>query len=343
MPADRNTAIHDPVMLVCFFEENGDFKVKAMSYINNVRMFVRVFELGSMSAAARDMHVSPAVASSRIGELEKHLGIRLFNRTTRTVQPTEQGSIFYPGAQKMLEAMEEAEAAVHEVTNTPRGSIFVSAPLGIGRRLIAPLIPEFHVSYPEVHVRLRLSDRPVDIANEGLDLAFVLGHLANSELRLKKLADCPRVLCASPAYLEDRETPQHGVDLQHSKHNCLLLQFPGSTENRWTLQTSEGLQSFEVTGPYTSDDGDVLVDWALDNRGIINAPLFDVVDHLLSRQLVTVCPETPPTDVQLACLFPHKRYQDPKIRLFLEFISERLKAYLKDKSTHYVREKLQFS
>ncbi|WP_057461581.1 LysR family transcriptional regulator [Pseudovibrio sp. POLY-S9] len=306
-----------------------------MSYINNVRMFVRVFELGSMSAAARDMHVSPAVASSRIGELEKHLGIRLFNRTTRTIQPTEQGSIFYPGARKMLEAMEEAEAAVQEVTHTPRGSIFVSAPLGIGRRLIAPLIPEFHDTYPEIHVRLRLSDRPLNITGEGLDLAFILGQLPNSEMRLKNLLDCPRVLCASPTYLDQRGEPQQGADLQNGKHDCLLLQFPGSSESRWTLQTSEGLQSFTVGGPFTSDDGDVLVNWALGHHGLINAPLFDVVDHLLSGDLIAVCTATPPADVHLACLFPHKRYQDPKIRLFLNFISERLKTYLKDKSSQY--------
>ncbi|AEV35266.1 transcriptional regulator, LysR family protein [Pseudovibrio sp. FO-BEG1] len=306
-----------------------------MSYINNVRMFVRVFELGSMSAAARDMHVSPAVASSRIGELEKHLGIRLFNRTTRTIQPTEQGSIFYPGARKMLEAMEEAEAAVHEVTNTPRGSIFISAPLGIGRRLIAPLIPEFHEAYPEIHVRLRLSDRPLNITGEGLDLAFILGQLPNSEMRLKNLLDCPRVLCASPAYLDRRGEPKQGADLQHGKHDCLLLQFPGSSENRWVLQTVEGKQSFAVGGPFTSDDGDVLVNWALEHHGIINAPLFDVVDHLLSGDLVSICTATPPSNVHLACLFPHRRYQDPKIRLFLKFVSARLKAYLKDKSSQY--------
>ncbi|WP_108819922.1 LysR family transcriptional regulator [Pseudovibrio sp. Alg231-02] len=306
-----------------------------MSYINNVRMFVRVFELGSMSAAARDMHVSPAVASSRIGELEKHLGIRLFNRTTRTIQPTEQGSIFYPGARKMLEAMEEAEAAVQEVTHTPRGSIFVSAPLGIGRRLIAPLIPEFHDAYPEIHVRLRLSDRPLNITGEGLDLAFILGQLPNSEMRLKNLLDCPRVLCASPTYLDQRGEPQQGADLQNGKHDCLLLQFPGSAESRWTLQTPEGLQSFTVGGPFTSDDGDVLVNWALGHHGLINASLFDVVDHLLSGDLIAVCTATPPADVHFACLFPHKRYQDPKIRLFLNFISERLKTYLKDKSFQY--------
>ncbi len=131
-------------------------------------MFVRVFEPGSRPAGARDVHVSPAIASSHIGELEKHLGISLFNRSTRTIQPTEKERIFYPGARKILEAMEEAEAAVQEVTHTPRGSIFASAPLGIGRRLIAQLIPE-------IHVPLRLSDRPLNITGEGLDLAFIQG------------------------------------------------------------------------------------------------------------------------------------------------------------------------
>lgn len=295
-------------------------------------MFVRVYELGSMSAAARDMNVSPAVASSRIGELEKHLGIRLYNRTTRSIQPTEQGSIFYPGALKILEAMDEAEAAVHEVTNTPRGSIYVSAPLGVGRRLIAPLIPAFHEAYPEVHVRLRLSDRTLDITGEGLDLAFILGQLPNSEMRLKNIADCRRVLCASPSYLAARGTPETGQDLLKQKHACLLLQFPGSSESRWTMTTENGAQSFDVTGPYASDDGDVLVNWALDHRGIVNAPLFDVVDHLIAGRLVAVCQQTPPVDVHLASLFPHKRYQDPKIRLFLEFIGERLKAYLDERS-----------
>ena len=112
-----------------------------MSYVSNLRTFIRVYELGSMSSAARDQRVSPAVASARIAELEKHLGVRLFNRTTRSLQPTEQGNIFYKGACKILETIEEAEAAVTDLTQNPRGSLHVAAPLGIGKRLIAPLIP----------------------------------------------------------------------------------------------------------------------------------------------------------------------------------------------------------
>ena len=146
-----------------------------MSYVDNLRTFVRVYELGSMSAAGRDQRVSAAVASARIAELERHLGVRLFNRTTRSLQPTEQGSIFYKGALKILETIDEAEAAVADVSRSPRGSLHVAAPLGIGKRLIAPLIPPFKDLYPQIDVRLRLSDRRIDLAAEGLDLAFALG------------------------------------------------------------------------------------------------------------------------------------------------------------------------
>ena len=176
---------------------------RTMSYVNNIKMFVRVYELGSMSAAARDQRTSPAVASARISELEKHLGLRLFNRTTRSLQPTENGRIFYEGARKVLEAIDEAEAAVVNATQNPRGTIFVAAPLGIGRRFIAPHVPAFKALYPQIDLRLRLSDRHVDVTAEGLDLAFHLGLLDDSTLKVRLIADCPRVLCAAPAYIAE--------------------------------------------------------------------------------------------------------------------------------------------
>ena len=114
-----------------------------MSYLDNIRTFTRVHELGSMSAAARDQRISPAVASARIAQLEGHLGVRLFQRSTRSLKPTEQGRLFYDGACKVIEALEAAEAAVMNVTKTPRGSLFVAAPLGAGRRFLAPMVPAF--------------------------------------------------------------------------------------------------------------------------------------------------------------------------------------------------------
>ncbi len=146
-----------------------------MSYLDNVRVFVRVVELGTLSAAGRDQRVTPAVASNRIKELERHMGVRLFNRTTRKLTPTEHGRVFYDGAVKILEAVNEAENAIADLSNNPKGALKITAPLGIGRRLIASGIPEFHDKYPDIEVRLRLSDHNVDILSEGVDVAFKLG------------------------------------------------------------------------------------------------------------------------------------------------------------------------
>ncbi|MGO4915174.1 LysR substrate-binding domain-containing protein [Pseudogemmobacter sp. W21_MBD1_M6] len=299
-----------------------------MSYVNTLKMFVRVYELGSMSAAARDQRTSPAVASSRISELEKHLGVRLFNRTTRALQPTEHGSLFYDGAQKILDAIAEAEAAVGDATQNPRGTVFVGAPLGVGRRFIAPHVPAFKAQYPQIDVRLRMSDRIIDVTAEGLDVAFHLGILDDSTLKLRTIADCPRILCASPDYIARRGMPHSGTDIVGQKHDCLNLRFPGAKEFQWTLDTAEGPRRFDISGPFESDDGDVLTGWALDGHGIVMKPVFEVVEHLTSGALVPVARATPPMPIQLSCLYPHRRFKDPKIRLFLDFMIGRCKAEL---------------
>lgn len=297
-----------------------------MSYLDTIRTFVRVYELGSMSAAGRDLRISPAVTSSRISQLEDHLSVRLFQRTTRSLTPTEQGRAFYGGACAILEAVESAEAQVVSITDNHKGSLFVAAPLGVGRRLIAPRVPEFLKAYPEVSVRLRLTDRKVDLTTEGLDLAFFLGQPEDSNLRIRKIADVERVLCASPDYIAARGLPARGDQLVADGHECLNLRFPGATEFQWPLVTPDGVKRFRVAGRYESDDGDVLTDWALAGHGIALKPIFEVADHLRDGRLVPVATETPPEPIQMACLFTHRRRQDPKTRLFMEFMIERIGA-----------------
>jgi len=297
-----------------------------MSYLDTIRTFVRVYELGSMSAAGRDLRISPAVTSSRISQLEDHLSVRLFQRTTRSLTPTEQGRAFYGGACEILEAVESAEARVVSITENPKGSLFVAAPLGVGRRLIAPRVPEFLKAYPEVSVRLRLTDRKIDLTTEGLDLAFFLGQPEDSNLRIRKIADVERVLCASPDYIAVRGLPAHGDQLVSDGHECLNLRFPGAKEFQWPLVTTDGVKRFRVSGRYESDDGDVLTDWALAGHGIVLKPVFEVADHLKDGRLVPVATETPPEPIQMACLFTHRRRQDPKTRLFMEFMIERIGA-----------------
>ena len=306
-----------------------------MPHVDNIRMFVRVFELGSMSEAARDQRVSPAVAASRISKLEKHLGVRLFNRTTRRLHPTEHGTTYYDGAIKILQAIDEAEAAVADIARNPRGSIFVAAPLGVGKRLIAPHVPTFKDNYPDINVRLRMSDRNVDLTREGVDIAFHLGNLADSALRMSTIAECPRVLCAAPEYIAEHGMPAHGRDLVADGHDCLLLRFPGIDEMQWTLVTDKGPERFDVSGPFESDDGDVLTAWALDGRGIANKPVFEVAEHLHTGALVPVAVQSPPTSARLSCLYPHKRLQDPKIQLFIDFMVQRCKDQLKESETRF--------
>ena len=294
-----------------------------MSYLDNVRVFVRVVELGTLSSAGRDQRVTPAVASNRIKELERHLGVRLFNRTTRKLSPTEHGRVFYQGAVKIIEAVNEAESAIADLSHNPKGSLRITAPLGIGRRLIASGIPEFHDKYPDIEVRVRLSDHNVDILSEGVDVAFKLGVLEDSNLRMRGILNCQRVVCAAPGYLAKRGTPETADALIDDKHDCLLLRYPGSKEYYWTLQTPDGIRKLEIGGPYDSDDGDVLTQWALEGRGIINKPLFEVKAHLNDGTLVEILKDTPPASVQLAAIYPHKRFQDPKVRLMIDFMAER--------------------
>lgn len=300
-----------------------------MSYFDNIRTFVRVYELGSMSGAGRDLRISPAVTSARIAQLEEHLGVRLFQRTTRNLHPTEQGQSFYRSALQILSAVDEAEAKIADLTENLRGSLFVAAPLGLGRRLIAPQVRGFLEQYPDISVRLRLTDRKVDLTSEGLDLAFFLGQPEDSNLRIRKIADVQRVLCAAPSYVAKRGMPADGEALVNDRHDCLSLRYPGATEFQWRLMTDDGPKRFRVSGRYECDDGDVLTDWALQGNGIILKPVFEVAEHLKAGRLVPVAVKTPPEPVQMACLFTHRKRQDPKTRLFMEYIIERIAGTVK--------------
>ncbi|PRZ44913.1 LysR family transcriptional regulator [Tritonibacter scottomollicae] len=298
-----------------------------MAYLESLRVFCRVVELGSITSGGRDLRLTPAVASKRIKELEQHLGVRLFNRTTRSLTPTEVGSEFYKEALRILSAVDEAETVVAQFSGAPRGTLRVTAPLAAGRRIIAPLVPDFVEAHPDIEVRMRMSDRKVDILVDGIDVAFFVGNPHDSSLKMRKIATCDRVLCAAPTYLERFGTPDAPEELMKG-HNCLLLRYPRSPEYYWTLNTRSGFRKFEVKGKYDADDSDVLLNWALDGRGIINKPRFEVAQALRSGALVEILPEAHPIPATFGCLYPHKKFQDPKVRLLVDFITSRGQAYL---------------
>lgn len=294
-----------------------------MSYLESLRVFVRVVELGSITAGGRDLRLSPAVASNRIKDLENRFGLRLLNRTTRKLTTTEIGRAFYDHARRVIETLDEAEALVSSFSGKPQGVIRLTAPLGLGRRLIAPLIPPFCEENPGVEIRLRLSDRNVNIVEDAIDLAFFLGQPADSALTWRKIGDCPRVLVASPDYLAGAGTPGTPDDL--ARHNCLLLRYPRSPEYFWTLQTPEGPRKMMVSGRFDTDDGEVLTKWALSGHGIANRPRYEVAEALADGSLVQILPDHPPLEAQFGCLTPHRRLQDPKVRMFAEYAVRELR------------------
>lgn len=293
-----------------------------MSLLENIQVFVRVVELGSLSAAGRHMRLSPAVCSQRVLSLERHLGLRLFNRTTRQMQPTEQGLVYYEGCLEVVRALEAAESAVVGAGGAPKGELRVTAPLGLGQEVIAPAVLAFRRNYPDIRVRLRMSEHLVDVLKEGLDAAIRLGPMPDSSLTMRKIAECERCLVAAPDYVARRGAPAEPADLE--RHECLLLRFPGSQQFRWTLDGPGGLHKLSLTGELDSDHGAVLLDWALAGQGVLMKPLFEVAAHLRAGRLVPVLPEWTPEPATLGILYPHRQMVAPKVRLFADFMQGEL-------------------
>jgi DNA-binding transcriptional LysR family regulator len=294
--------------------------------LENFRSFARAVECGSFSEAGRRMRVSANVVSQRIQTLESHLGCRLFNRTTRNMTLTEQGRIFYDHVIDALQTIEMAEANIGELGALPLGAIRVAAPLGLGRRLVAQAAAAYQDIHPKIDVQLRLSERRLDIIAESVDLALQYVTFADSSMIMRKIADAERILCASPDYVERWGMPQVPGDLAH--HQCLLLRFPGSREFRWTLTQGGEEVSIQVKGHLDADDGDVLTAWALDGRGIILKPVFEIADTLAQGRLVPVLTANPPPPATLAVLYPTRNLVPLKVKAFADLLVERGRRYL---------------
>ena len=286
--------------------------------LNELNVFVRAVELGSISAAARSLRLSAAAASHRLLQLEDQVGARLLNRTTRNLQPTEAGHIFYEHALDVLRAVERAESSMATASGVPTGVLKVTAPLGFGRRVLAPLVAEFNEKYPKVEVRLRLSDHQVDLLAEGIDIAVRMAVLTDSSFVARKLVDCPRIVCASPRYIEKFGAPQAPEDLV--EHNCLALRFPGSAESRWSFRSNEGVKAVSVSGRFDADDGDVLTQWALQGAGIVLKPYWEVASHLRNGELEPLLHGYEAEPVSLSLLYPHRQQLPVKVRVFADYL-----------------------
>jgi len=281
-------------------------------------IFARTVAAGSLSAAARELGVSTAAVSRKLASLESRLGVRLLNRTTRRISLTDEGVRYLEACQRILAEVEEADAEVSAGRAEPQGILRVGVPAAFGHLHIAPLIPEFARRYPRIQLSLSLSDRAFNVLEEGFDVAVRIAELHDSSLAARKLAPNRRVVCASPAYLRKRGTPQTPEDLVH--HDCLTA---NEFHMTWEYQDPAGRRgAVRVTGRYACDNWEVLREWALAGLGIALKSTWDVRRHLEDGSLVQLLPGyTFGGDVAIWAVYPHRRYLPAKTRVFIDYLA----------------------
>ena len=287
--------------------------------LQEMSVFSKVVVSGSLSAAARELGISPALVSRRLAALENRLGVRLVNRTTRSLHLTVEGARYYDVCTRVLAEIEEADAEVSVGRVEPQGALKVALPASFGHLHVAPLVPQFAARYPKVQLALSLSDRTVNIMDEGFDVAVCIADLQDSSLAARRLAPNRRVVCASPAYLRAQGTPRTPEEL--TKHNCLVT---GDFAGNWDYKAPDGRPgTVRVSGRYCCDNWEVLREWALAGLGVALKSTWDVHRQLEDGSLVALFPGYAfHSDVAIYAVYPHRRFLPAKTRVFIEFLAQ---------------------
>jgi DNA-binding transcriptional LysR family regulator len=290
--------------------------------VTGMQVFARVAALGSLSAAARSLGMSPTMATKHIAAIEDRLGVKLLHRTTRRLTLTESGRRYLDAAERILVEIEEAEGAASADRIEVRGTLRVSIPVSFGVRELAPILPQFSESYPSLVVELGLNDRPVDLIEEGWDMAIRIGRLTGSTMVARRLAPCRTVVCASPAYLKRKGTPYSVADL--ANHNCLGYTLSETmAADRWSFG-ADGAVTVSVSGNLRTNNGDALVAAALAGQGLIYQPIFLVSAELRSGTLIAVSLDHPTIELPgIFAVYPSDRRPPAKVRTFIDFLAQR--------------------
>ena len=291
-----------------------------MDHFKQITTFAAVATKGSLSAAAREEGVAPAVISRRLDALEERLGVKLLLRTTRSLNLTYEGSAFLEDCQRILNDLSNAEASVSLGGVKASGHLRVSAPGGFGREHVVPLVHDFVLEHPEVTVSLDLSDRVVDLLNENMDCAVRIGVLPDSSLIGVKLADNQRLVVATPTYLQRHGTPLHPQELV--KHNCLNLISSGAPSG-WLFMIEGEPTQIRVGGNLACNDGSAILDWVLDDAGLAWRSRWEVQQHLRNGTLVTVLDNFVAPPNAIFAVFPDRKYLPLRLRLWIDFLKTR--------------------
>jgi len=285
--------------------------------ISDFDIFARVARTGNMSAAGREMGLSPAVVSKRVSLLEERLGARLFQRTTRQLTLTETGEGYFRRVVDILSLIAEADDFVSRRNTSPRGQLKVTAPTTFSRYHLAPYLSKFLEAYPEIHLDLHLTDNYVDIIRDGFDLAIRIGELQDSSLVARKLSPDTRVIVASPAYLDKNGTPKSLKDLEN--HNCLSA----GAQDAWALDGPGGLQEVRVKGNIRSNSADLIREALIGGLGIGLRGTWEIGPDIHSGKLKIILPQyRGSSKMAVFAVYPSRDFMPAKVDVFLDFLGQ---------------------
>ncbi|MTV39666.1 LysR family transcriptional regulator [Duganella radicis] len=282
--------------------------------------FARIVSAGSMSAAARELDLPLSVISKRMAQLEKSIGVRLLQRTTRRQALTEEGALLHARVLRILDEIEQAESLLSHSRREVSGLLRVTAPGEFGRQHIVPIVADFQRQHPQLAVQLDLSDTVLNLLESGHDLAIRFGSLEDSTLVARRLAPSYRVACAAPAYLAQHGTPRHPSEL--AQHRCILIGEQRRAE--WRFHGEEQV-SVRVTGALITNDGQAAHALALQAAGIVVKSIWDVGDDILAGRLQRVLPAHSMPTAPLQAIVPHSQNLAPRVRAFIDYLQARLR------------------
>lgn len=283
---------------------------------------------GSLGSAARELGITTAAVSKRLAQIEERLGISLVNRTTRRMSLTPEGEVYLEHARKILSEIEDMEHILWGSTQTPKGLLRVNATLGFGRTQIAPLISDFVKKYPQVDIQLQLSVSPPPIADDLYDVCFRFGHPPDSRAIARLIAPNKRILVASPNYLKKYGEPKTPNDL--IKHNCIGIRQGDEAYGLWRFANSktrgnnERTEDIKIRGNLTTNDGEIAVNWALDNQGILLRAEWDVARYIKSGRLVHLLENYHTPDADIYAVYSQRHKASARVSALIEFVSKAL-------------------
>ncbi|MFM0289096.1 LysR family transcriptional regulator [Paraburkholderia megapolitana] len=301
-----------------------------MDGVSDLAFFELVMRQGSLTAAARELGVTTPSVSKRLAQIERRLGVRLLNRTTRNISLTTEGDLYLTNGSRILSELAELEQLVTSSRAEPSGLLRVNASFGFGRAHIAPAISAFVERYPTMEIQLHLTDRPVSLQEQAFDIGIRFGDVPDARINARLLVENRRLVCASPAYLKRCGTPKAPRDLAH--HDCIVLRENDSAYGNWHFLRGKKSEIVKVRGALSSNDGSAVLRWALEGRGVVVRSEWEIGDALHDGTLELLLGEWALPNADIYAVYLERHRLSPKLRTFIDFLGVRLKESVEKKT-----------